>query len=274
VRTARPRHLRPPPTAPDQPTSPRGIARTFGVTFVLLATGLPTSASPQRSDGYRVVAVEHPATLAGRVTFVGDVPRARRFMITKDVEVCGLGYRERAEVEVADGRGLLNVIVIVEGVEAGKPWPDGAKRYELSQENCVFAPHVQVVPKGAELHILNPDPVLHNIHSFEAIGSSWRTLFNFGQPPEKRTITHRLRPRRGNRIRLECDAHDFMLGWIYAAESPYAVVVDEAGRFSIDGIPPGTYAVTAWHPYLGVREQEVTLAPDERFDAAFEFSAK
>jgi hypothetical protein len=194
-------------------------------------------------------------------------------MITKDVEVCGLGYRERAEVEVSDGRGLMNVVVIVEGIEVGKPWADGSARYVLNQEHCVFAPHVQVVPKGAELDILNPDPILHNIHSFEAIGSSWRTLFNFGQPPEKETITHRLRPRRGNQIRLECDAHDFMLGWIYAAESPYTVVVDESGRFVIDGIPPGTYTIRAWHPYLGTLEQEVTLAPDGRSDTVFEFSS-
>ena len=99
-----------------------------------------------------------------------------------------------------------------------------------------------------------------------------RTLFNLGQPPEKEVITQALRPRRGSRIRLECDAHDFMQGWIYAADSPYAVVTSEDGRFVIDGIPAGEYTISAWHPSLGVREQVMTLEPAAEGQIAFHFT--
>lgn len=225
------------------------------------------------ASGYRPGPVESGGTVAGRAVFEGDVPRPRRFLVTKDVEVCGIGYRERQEVEVAPEGGLRNVVVAIEGVEAGKPWPERPARAEVAQENCVFAPHVQVVASGEELDILNPDPVLHNIHAFELIGSASRTLFNLGQPPEKPKITHEVRPRRGHRIRLECDAHDFMLGWIYAAETPYAVLVDADGRFALDGVPPGEYTVQAWHPYLGTREQRVTVAPNGEVDVVFLFSS-
>lgn len=237
----------------------------------LLVGGWSASAGGQRA-GYEVGPVDQPATLTGQVVFTGTVPRPRRFLITKDVEVCGLGYRELREVETSEGGGLRNAVVVVEGVTRGKPWPDAAARYEITQENCVFAPHVQVMPRGAELDIRNPDPVLHNIHGFEAIRDTWRTLFNFGQPPEEEVITYAVRPRRGNEIRLECDAHDFMLGWLYAADTPYASVVDEDGRFTIDGIPPGTYTITVWHPYLGTRQQEVTLSPGGRDQRDFTFT--
>ncbi|MDH3732289.1 MAG: carboxypeptidase regulatory-like domain-containing protein [Gemmatimonadota bacterium] len=239
--------------------------------LILFAFPAPGRVTAQNAGGYQVAAVENAATLVGRVTFDGQVPRARRFMITKDVEVCGLGYRERQEVDVSDDGGLRNVVISIQGVRSGKAWPEREGRYELSQEDCVFAPHVQVVRAGDELDILNPDPVLHNVHAFELIGSAQRTLFNFGQPPEEPVITHALRPRRGREIRLECDAHDFMLGWIFAADTPYAVLADEAGGFAIDGVPPGTYTVRAWHPYLGTKEQEVTLAPGGSGEIVFTY---
>ena len=72
---------------------------------------------------------------------------------------------------------------------------------------------------------------------------------------------------------LECDAHDFMLGWMFAADNPYAAVVDSTGRFSIPDIPPGTYTVGAWHPFLGVREQEVTVPVGGTVDLRFDFTS-
>ena len=240
--------------------------------LVTLLTASPATA--QSAADYQVHPVANAATLAGGVIFEGDVPRARRFLITKDVEVCGLGYREREEVEVSGAGGLSNVVIAITGIETGKPWPEAPDGWVLNQEGCVFDPHVQVVPRGQELTILNTDPVLHNIHGFELIGSASRTLFNFGQPPEQETITHALRPRRSNRIRLECDAHDFMLGWVYASDTPYTVVVDGEGRFVIEGIPPGSYSVIAWHPYLGTREQQITLAPNGAGEIEFQFSSE
>jgi hypothetical protein len=247
---------------------PGSLGGALGVALVVSPLAI---AEAQSRDAYVVEPVEHGAVLTGRVVFDGPVPRARRFLITKDIEVCGMGYRERQEVDVSERMGLRNVVIVIDGITRGKPWPDVPDGFSLTQENCVFAPHVQVVPRGAELNILNPDPVLHNIHSFEAFGSSWRTLFNFGQPPEEDVITTLLRPRRGNHIRLECDAHDFMLGWIYAADTPYAVAVDADGRFRLDEIPPGTYTLRAWHPYLGVREQRITFDSDGLTDTVFTF---
>ncbi len=63
-----------------------------------------------------------------------------------------------------------------------------------------------------------------------------------------------------------------MLGWIYAADNPYFAVVAAGGSFEIGDIPPGTYTVKAWHPILGVQEQEVTIAPGGVGEIAFEFS--
>ena len=219
---------------------------------------------------YEVGAVSDGAGLRGQVSFSGDVPEASELLITRDFEVCGLGFRERREVDVGESGGLRSVVVFIVGVESGKPWPEAAEGYGLDQRDCFFEPYIQVVPRGVDLQILNSDPVLHNVHGYELIGGSRRTLFNLGQP-DKGMISRPLRPRRGQQIGLECDAHDFMLGWIFAADNPYAVVVDSAGEYMMQGVPPGTYTVGAWHPFLGIMEQEITVAAGTVNEVDFRF---
>jgi hypothetical protein len=50
-----------------------------------------------------------------------------------------------------------------------------------------------------------------------------------------------------------------MEAWIYVARSPLFAVTGPDGRFSIKGIPPGTYKTTASHATLGTERFEVTI---------------
>ena len=243
--------------------------------LALLTVALATGSAAAQSGavaGYQEVAVSGGATLAGQVTFTGEAPAPVELLITRDFEICGIGMRERREIDVADGGGLRAVVVFITDIERGKPWPDAPDGYVLDQRDCFFAPYIQVVPRGIDLRIENSDPVLHNVHGYELNeGMPRRTLFNLAQP-EVGEVTRPVRPRRSARIGLECDAHDFMLGWIFAAENPYAVVVDSEGRFDIPEIPPGTYTVSAWHPFLGAMEQNVTVTEGETVAVSFEFT--
>ncbi len=87
------------------------------------------------------------------------------------------------------------------------------------------------------------------------------------------TTTKAINPRRGDVIQLSCDAHNWMLGWIYTIDHPYFAVVDANGHFQIDDIPPGTYTVKAWHPFLGVQESELNLALNAEAELQFSFAA-
>jgi len=66
----------------------------------------------------------------------------------------------------------------------------------------------------------NKDPVVHNPHAFEVMGSGRRTLWNIGLPDQGSKLEKEVRVRRGNVIKLECDQHDFMHSWTRVVESP------------------------------------------------------
>jgi hypothetical protein len=50
-----------------------------------------------------------------------------------------------------------------------------------------------------------------------------------------------------------------MKGWWIVAETPYTVISDENGNYSIVDIPPGTYVLKLWHEVLGESEQTVVV---------------
>ena len=79
-------------------------------------------------------------------------------------------------------------------------------------------------------------------------------------------MTQEVRMTKGRRVFLmQCGFHSYMESWAMAVDNPYYAITDKGGRFEIADIPPGTYKVFIWHPYLGrVKEYNVTLEPKGR----------
>jgi hypothetical protein len=57
-------------------------------------------------------------------------------------------------------------------------------------------------------------------------------------------------------------------------DSPFHAVTQEAGSFSISGIPAGTYKLVAWHEMYGRQEQTVTVVDDTPAEANFTFGRR
>jgi hypothetical protein len=60
-------------------------------------------------------------------------------------------------------------------------------------------------------------------------------------------------------VRISCDVHDWMEGWLVVAEHPYYEVTDENGSFKLNNVPPGNYQLEIWHEKLGKQTREVTV---------------
>ena len=60
-------------------------------------------------------------------------------------------------------------------------------------------------------------------------------------------------------VRVDCDAHGWMEGWIYVVDNPYYAVTGADGKFSITDVPPGDYKLVAVQPFTGPIEMPVKV---------------
>jgi hypothetical protein len=207
------------------------------------------------SFAYEAVSVSDGGTIQGKVAFTGTPPAAKKVIPTKDRQVCG-GVREVPLIVLGADHGVQNAFVYLKGIEKGKAWEKEAKNPEINNEKCEFHPRVQVVRVG-DIDILNSDPVLHNTHGFYGK----LTAFNVALPNQGQRITKPLK--KAGLVRVECDAHGWMLGWVYVAENPYYAVTGKDGSFTLKNVPPGTYTLVAWQEYTGEVEKPVTVKAKE-----------
>ncbi len=197
------------------------------------------------------------ATVSGRVTLNGSFPRAKPLPVHRDSAVCGASVPDESLMIDPGTRGILGVIVFLEGVTRGKPLPeDGAAT--IKNLNCRFRKRANAALVGSVLHIENRDPVMHNTH----IRKETRfgdTVINVAQPVGAPVIKKDLED--VGLLDVRCDAHTFMQASLYVFEHPYFTVTDERGGFTLTQVPAGTYRLKLWHEVLGAEEQDVTVPP-------------
>jgi hypothetical protein len=51
-----------------------------------------------------------------------------------------------------------------------------------------------------------------------------------------------------------------MHAYLFVLDHPYFAVSDDAGNWSIEGLPPGQYSLAIWHEELGKQQQNVKVA--------------
>lgn len=222
---------------------------------------------------YKVEEVAGGGTISGKVTFAGDDPDPQAYAITKDNEVCGTDDRIIDFVRVNNG-GLANVVVYLDKVKSGKAFNEEEAKGSVDQKGCEFHPFLQVMHNKQEFSALNSDPVSHNIHTYELIGKSKKTAINISQPDQGSIYKKEINLKRGNAMKIECDQHDFMHGFVFVAKNPYYAIVGDDGTFTIDNIPPGKYTLKAWHGTLGTKKAKVEIAGGDALTSDFEFKAK
>jgi hypothetical protein len=131
----------------------------------------------------------------------------------------------------------------------------------------VYSPHVMGIMVGQQYKILNSDGVLHNIHTLPKVNPS----FNKGMPPTlKETTTKFDKPEAV--FHIKCDVHPWMSAYVAVFTHPFFSVTSTDGKFTISGLDPGTYEVTAWHEKLGTRTASVTVAANDKKTQDFKFA--
>ena len=208
-------------------------------------------------------AVAAGGTISGAVMFKGDVPAPKKLKVTKDKKRCDKSPKFDESLVVKDGK-LANVVVYIADVKGGKKLEK--KGVTLDQNGCVYQPHVLAVDAGADVTILNPDKVLHNIHTYSKINKP----MNRAQPKFKKKL--KVKFDKPEIMEVKCDVHGWMSGWIFVAGNPYYSVTGEDGAFSLTDVPAGKYKVTIWHEKLGTQTKEVEVKDGETAKLDVEFA--
>jgi len=213
------------------------------------------------AHAYDAGTVTGGGSITGKVVFNGT-PGTRKVIPTKDIEVCGGPYEETL-IQVGPDKSVQNAVVYLADIAKGKAWPAEAKKPEINNNKCKFEPNIQVIRVGG-LDVVNSDPMLHNTHGYYGK----RTVFNLALPNQGQRIPVEL-PRPGE-VRIDCDAHGWMEGWVYVVDNPYYAVTGADGKFTISDVPAGTYKLVAYQPFSGPNEQAVTVAAGKSSDLNIE----
>ena len=192
------------------------------------------------------------ATLKGNVRYAGARVEKKMFPVTIDQYLCGK-EKEAGDLVLSSANGIRNVVVSLHGVPAGSKLPANGAPVKMDQKQCVFVPRVVVVPVGGTVEFLNSDRLLHNVRG----SGKENPPFNRAQP-HARTISIVFKS--PEILRVDCDLHSWMRGWIVVAEHPFYAVTNEEGEFVFENVPPGKYKLQAWQETLGRANQEVTVA--------------
>jgi len=216
--------------------------------------------------GYKVMAITDGGAIKGRVTFSGAVPAKKKVEVTKDINVCGKEPHYDASMLVSDDKGLANVVVKISNISEGKGMDAMGESVELNQLGCAFKPHISIVSAGAELTILNSDGILHNIHTY----SEKNTAINVAQPGFKKKMRRSFSE--PEIIRIACDVHNWMGGYIVVTDHPYYAITDASGNFELSNVPAGTYTLEYWQETLGKMTIEATVEAGGTAEANVEYA--
>lgn len=212
--------------------------------------GVPT-------EPYRPIAVTNGVRLTGTVLFTGTPPADSTATPARDQSVCGAAISVPT-LRMRDS-SLADVVVWLDDIRTGRPLPM-SRRFELVSQKCVFTPHVQAIVAGGALNVRNDDPVIYRSHAVDSRTGETVTDLPFtdaGQViPLDRQLTAPVL------LEVKSTSHPWMRAWVATFDQPYFSVTGENGAFSMDGVPPGSYTLKAWHPALGVTSHPLTVGAD------------
>jgi plastocyanin len=210
------------------------------------------------------------SSITGTVTFSGTVPPPTPLSMGADPD-CAKMHSEPVPNEMlvlGSGNTMGNIMVSVSGgLPPGTNWPVPSTPVTLDQKGCQYHPHVMGIMVGQTYRILNSDGILHNVHTLPEINRT----FNRAMPATLTEVTTTFNTPEPM-FHIKCDVHPWMSAYIGVFSHPFFSVTDTDGKYTISGLQPGTYEITAWHERMGAQTASVTVAADAAASHDFTFT--
>lgn len=187
--------------------------------------GVPRRAAAQGETGR----IEGTVTISRAIST--EKPRLRFY--------ADYGSGSPAPPPAPDTDPFANIVLYLDSVPSGRT-PIANAHPSMAQHHERFEPHTLPVLVGTTVDFPNEDDVYHNVFSL----SGART-FDLGRYPKgsSKSITFT----KPGIVQVFCHIHSDMSATILVLPNPFFVIPDSVGRYSLSGVPSGTYRLVAWN---------------------------
>jgi plastocyanin len=199
-------------------------------------------------------------TISGKVTVDGPTPKQKVIDMSKE-PVCVKDYSPsappRIETAVTGPDNTLGDVVVYISAGAHDDANVPSQVVTIDQHGCKYIQHITALHVNQTIKITNSDPALHNVHVLAENNREWSESQQPGSQPVDAKFSQ------PEFIPIKCNVHPWMHGYIIVLKTNHFSVTDQTGKFTLKGLPPGKYTVTAWHELFGTQQQEVTIGGAE-----------
>lgn len=115
-----------------------------------------------------------------------------------------------------------------------------ASKTQITMNGRAFVPRVRVVTPGSKVEFPNQDPFSHNIFSTAPVATFDLGLYASGKSKGAEF-------KRAGAVPVYCNIHPRMTAFILVVPTPYYVQAGADGRWTLPGIPAGSYELRVWH---------------------------
>jgi plastocyanin len=208
-------------------------------------------------------------TIEGHVKLTGTPPENVPIRMNWDVNCLKIntGKRVLHDTVLTSANGdLANVFAYLDG---SFPEATGSTQAapEIDQEGCVYHPRVQGARVGQTLQVKNSDQTIHNIHGITSKGNAFNATLSQAGMAAKFQL-------KGDEVilRVKCDVHVWMTGYVGVVNHPYFAVSGTNGEFKISGVPAGKQTIRVWHELYGPLTQTVDVKAGATTPAHFVYT--
>lgn len=210
------------------------------------------------------------ASLEGTVLFEGEAPPQTELQMGGNPECRALhpaGTVPGGDVLVSEGKVQNAFVYIKEGLEEQTFEPPQTP-VVIDNKTCIYQPHVAGTMVNQPVELRNSDPTLHNVHAYPQKQKQWNVGLPFQGMKLNKTFSE---PE--IMVKLRCDVHPWMIGYLGVLPHPYFAVTGADGRFELKNLPAGSYTLEAWHERFGTQSQALTIGEGEAQELNFTFRA-
>ena len=142
-------------------------------------------------------------------------------------------------------------VLLPDDLKAGYQSSGGIAVDQVDKE---FVPRVSIVVAGNQVSFPNSDDILHHVYSFSPINT-----FNIPLYGKEDQAQFSQEFAQSGVVEIGCNIHDWMLAYIYVAETNLSSISNSEGMVSLSGFPAGSFQLKLWHPRLAETDNSLVV---------------